>query len=55
MTWVTDTYTASQFLTLPTIGLHSGTPALEQGIRPAPLVKNISKAMATPLGFISNH
>lgn len=43
------------FITLPTIGLHSGTPALEQGIRPAPLVENISKAMATPLGFISNH
>lgn len=55
MTWVTDVYTASQFLTIPTTDLHLGTPALVQGIRPAPLVENISKTMATPLGFISNH
>ena len=55
MTLVTDAYTTSQSLTIPTTDLHSGTPALEQGIRSAPLVENISKAMATPLGFIPNH
>lgn len=55
MAWATASYKRnSQFLTIPTTNIDLDTPQPERGIMPHPLIENISKIMAAPLGFVSS-